>query len=558
MRSPVVRKHAFATAILLCSCVALFSGVVWGGPLKVTLENGDPQRIASTVGNSVIVSISQPVKRVSLGAPEIADALVLTPQQISIIGKTPGVTNLILWGTDDHVSAILDIRVSPDVSRLREMIEKICPEEKTLQIDATHDSLTLSGTVSSAPNLSQILAVTEPFFPKKVVNLLKVRVSPDVEISSDVSKLKEAQLKDTIRKMFPEEKEVRVTAAENTVILSGTVSSTSALSRVLALTEAYLPKEVKAVNLLEVAGVHQVMLEVRVAEMSRSLLRRLGFNFAYLSSSGKNLGLSLLNNLTALPSGGLLGDGVGITDSINAIFRFMSNGTTWTVFIDALKERGLLKVLAEPNLITLSGKSASFLAGGEFPIPVPQQAGSGGNTIFTIEYKPFGVRLDFTPVVLSNMKISMQIGPEVSELDFANAITISGFRIPSVTTRRVSTVVELGDGQSFAIAGLLSDDVRESVSRYPLLGDIPILGALFRSSSFRKNETELIVIVTPHLVKPLDPEKQSLPTDEFIEPDDFEFYLMGYTEGERNAISNSRRPRNQSRREGSMGYIVPK
>ncbi len=304
MRSPVVRKHAFAAAIILSCCVAFFTGAVWGGPLRVTLENGDPQRIASTVGKSVVVSISQPVKRVSLGAPEIADALVLTPQQISIIGKTPGVTNLILWGTDDQVSAILDIRVSPDVSRLRDMIEKICPEEKNLQIDATHDSLTLSGTVSNTPNLSQVLAVAEPFFPKKVVNLLKVRVSPDVEISSDVSKLKEEQLKDTIRKMFPEEKEVRVTAAENTIILSGTVSSTSSLSQVLALTEAYLPKETKAVNLLEVAGVHQVMLEVRVAEMSRSLVKRLGFNFNYVSSSGRNLGLSLLNNLTALPAGG--------------------------------------------------------------------------------------------------------------------------------------------------------------------------------------------------------------------------------------------------------------
>jgi pilus assembly protein CpaC len=211
-----------------------------------------------------------------LGAPEIADALVITPQQISIIGKTPGVTNLILWGNDDQPDAILDIRVSPDITRLREMIEKICPEEKNLQIDAAHDSLTLSGTISNATNLSQILALAEPFFPKKVVNLLKIRVSPDVEISYDTSKLKEAQLKETIYKTFPEEKNINVTTAENTIILSGTVSSTSGLSQVLALTEAYMPKEGKVVNLLEVTGVHQVMLEVRFAEMSKSLLRRLG------------------------------------------------------------------------------------------------------------------------------------------------------------------------------------------------------------------------------------------------------------------------------------------
>jgi pilus assembly protein CpaC len=556
MHSPVVRRHGFVVAVMLSVFMVLFGTVGWGEPLKITLENGDSQRVTSTVGKSVVVSTSQPIKRVSLGAPEIADTLVLTPQQISIIGKTPGVTNLILWGTNDQVSTVLDIQVSPDVSRLGEMIGKICPEEKHLRIDATHDSLTLSGTVSNAPHLPQILALAEPFFPKKVVNLLKVRVSPDVEISSDASKLKEAQLKEIIEKMLPGEKDIKVMTAENTIILSGTVSSTSGLSQILALTEAYLPKEGKIANLIEVAGVHQVMLEVRVAEMSRSLQRRLGFNFNYISSSGRNVGLSLLNNLTRLPQEGFPGTGVEVSDPVNGIFRFLSHNTVWTVFIDALKEQGLLKVLAEPTLITLSGKSASFLAGGEFPIPVPQ-SGVNGVTI-TIDYKPFGVGLNFTPTVLSNKKISMQVSPEVSELDFSNAITTSGFVIPAITTRRVSTVIELADGQSFAIAGLLKDDVREIVAKFPVLGDIPILGSLFRSSSFRKNETELVVIVTPHLVKPLDPEKQTLPTDEFIEPDDFEFYLLGNTEGKRNSIFNSHRPGNQSRLEGSFGYIVPK
>jgi len=560
MHSPVVRRHGFVVAVMLSVFMVLFGTVGWGEPLKITLENGDSQRVTSTVGKSVVVSTSQPIKRVSLGAPEIADTLVLTPQQISIIGKTPGVTNLILWGTNDQVSIVLDIQVSPDVSRLGEMIGKICPEEKNLRIDATHDSLTLSGSVSNASHLPQILAVAEPFFPKKVVNLLKVRVSPDVEISSDASKLKEAQLKEIIEKMLPGEKDIKVMTAENTIILSGTVSSTSGLSQILALTEAYLPKEGKIANLIEVAGVHQVMLEVRVAEMSRSLIRRLGFNFTTISSSGKNLGLSLLNNLTKLPDGTLPSfsppDPMNVTDPINGILRFLSHGTTWTVFIDALKEQGLLKVLAEPNLIALSGKSANFLAGGEFPIPVPQSTVSA--VAITIEYKPFGVGLSFTPTVLSNKKISLQVSPEVSELDFANAITIAGFLIPSVTTRKVSTAIELADGQSFAIAGLLKDDVRETVQKFPVLGDIPVLGALFRSSSFRKNETELIIIVTPHLVKPLDLEKQTLPTDQFIEPDDLEFYLLGHTEGNRNSISNSHRSRNQSRFEGSFGYIVPK
>jgi pilus assembly protein CpaC len=217
-----------------------------------------------------------------------------------------------------------------------------------------------------------------------------------------------------------------------------------------------------------------------------------------------------------------------------------------------LKEEGLLKVLAEPTLITLSGKAANFLAGGEFPVPVPQSSAAGGTTI-TIEYKPFGVGLNFTPTVLSNKKINMLVAPEVSELDFSNALTTSGFVVPAITTRRVSTVIELADGQSFAIAGLLKDDVREIVSKFPLLGSIPVLGALFRSTSFRKNETELIVIVTPHLVKPLDMAKQTMPTDQYVEPNDFEFYLLGSLEG-----MGKVEPTKGSGLEGNFGHIVPK
>ncbi len=238
-------------------------------------------------------------------------------------------------------------------------------------------------------------------------------------------------------------------------------------------------------------------------------------------------------------------------------------GATWTGFIDALKENGLTKVLAEPTLITLSGRSASFLAGGEFPIPVPQSSGGGGTTI-TIEYKTFGVGLNFTPTVLGNGKISMMVNPEVSELDFTRAVSLQGYIIPSVNTRRVSTVIELGDGQSFAVAGLLKDDVREVVRKFPVLGDIPVLGALFRSTEFQKNETELIIIVTPHLVKPIDMTKQTLPTDAYIEPDDFEFYLLGSLEGRGKQDTAKSSPaasvpglKKGSGLEGDFGYMKP-
>ena len=589
----------------------------WGqGPAKIALETAAAQKLSLTVGKSVILGSSETVKRVSLGTPEgipeIAVAMVLTPRQIYLTGKNPGVTNLTIWGASDKVSAVLDVEVSPDVSRLKEMIQKIMPEEKNVQVMATHDNITLSGVVSNTANLHQVLALAEPFFPKKVMNLLKLEESPDlsnfrqtlsqmipdekdlrvtttagnkIAVSGTVSSkanltkvlalseshfpqrvvnLLQAEgspthLKEAIHKILPEEKEIRVMPTGESITLSGTVSSTSNLSQVLALAELYYPK--KVVNLLDVGGVHQVMLEVRVAEMSRSLLRRLGVNFAYISDSGTNFGISLLNNLTRIPPTGWPGSPLTVTDRLNAIFRFTGAGATWTTFIDALKEEGLLKVLAEPTLITMSGKSANFLAGGEFPIPIPQPSGVG--TTITIQYKPFGVGLNFSPTVLSSKKISMQVAPEVSDLDFNNAIQISGFVVPAITTRRVATTVELPDGQSFAVAGLLRDNVREVVSKFPLLGDIPILGALFRSSSFQKNETELIIIVTPHLVKPLDLAKQTLPTDQYIEPNDFEFYLLGALEGRKKeerpaAPSPSADARKGMKLEGEFGHAIPK
>jgi len=253
---------------------------------------------------------------------------------------------------------------------------------------------------------------------------------------------------------------------------------------------------------------------------------------------------------------------LGVGSSVGLIFRFLGGGASWTPFIDALKESGLTKILAEPTLITTSGREANFLAGGEYPIPVPQ-SGTGGGTTITIDYKTFGVGLNFTPTVLSNEKISMAVSPEVSELDFTNAVAISGYVVPALTTRRVSTVIELADGQSFAIAGLLKEDVREVVSKFPVLGDIPILGALFRSTSFQKNETELVVIVTPHLVKPLDMAKQTLPTDQYVEPNDFEFYLLGSLEGRGEPESGSAKRSSlpvqpgQGGLEGDFGHIAP-
>lgn len=480
------RLTAIVTAIsVVLFCLAFLHPAQAAIPFKLKMDPSITQKLSLTTGQSLVAETSADVRRVALGSADFADVKVLSPRQLYFIGMNAGVTNATLWGADGRIAAMIDIEVAPDVVRLKEKIHEMLPNEKDIRVTASQDSLVLSGTVSNAANLSQVLTMAEAYAPRG---------------------------KD---------------------------------------------KKGHVMNLLEVGGVHQVMLEVRVSEMSRTLMRRLGVNFAYMSDGGNTYGISLLKNLVTLPDDGWPGNPLEVGNSVGMIFHFLGANASWTTFIDALKENGLTKVLAEPTLITTSGRAANFLAGGEYPIPVPDEDG------ITIEYKTFGVGLNFTPTVLSNEKISMAVSPEVSELDFTNAVAISGYVVPALTTRRVSTVIELADGQSFAIAGLLKEDVREVVSKFPVLGDIPILGALFRSTSFQKNETELVVIVTPHLVKPLDMAKQTLPTDQYVEPNDFEFYLLGSLEGmgepESGSVKKSAVPvqSGQGGLEGDFGHIAP-
>ncbi|MEF2143900.1 MAG: type II and III secretion system protein family protein [Desulfovibrionaceae bacterium] len=335
----------------------------------------------------------------------------------------------------------------------------------------------------------------------------------DLAVTADITELKRM-----VHQVLPNEPDIQVLATGDTITLSGMVSSTANLATALALAENYAPE--KTVNLLQVGGVHQVMLEVRIAEMNRSVTRRLGFNFRF--TDGSNVAYSFLNNLTGLNGGtSVLGENI-----FGWISGSIAGKTVFDLFLDALKTNGLVKILAEPNLICLSGETANFLAGGEIPVPVPSGLGT-----LAIEYKPFGVWLEFTPTVLGNGKINLVVSPEVSELDPDQGVTIESMNIPALTTRRASTTIELADGQSFAIAGLLKDSVRENVHKLPGLGEIPILGMLFRSSDYLKEQSELVIVVTPRLAKPLDMAKQSLPTDSFNDPSELEFYLFGSLEG---------------------------
>ncbi|MDH3884497.1 MAG: type II and III secretion system protein family protein, partial [Desulfobacterales bacterium] len=247
----------------------------------------------------------------------------------------------------------------------------------------------------------------------------------DLEVVYDLSSLKQQ-----LHTILPGEDSLRVISTNDSITLSGKITSSSNLSQALALAEAYAPKG-KVNNLVEVGGVHQVLLEVRVAEMGRSLTKRFGVNFIY--QNGDEFAVSLLGGLVDFAQDSLTG-GLTFSPAVTSLFRFNQGGGTWTGFIDALREDGLVKILAEPTLITLSGQSANFLAGGEFPVPVPQGLGTVG-----IEYKSFGVGLMFTPTVLSKDKIAIDVSPEVSELDFSTAVRVEGFVSPGISVRRAST-----------------------------------------------------------------------------------------------------------------------
>jgi pilus assembly protein CpaC len=473
---------------------------------SISVNGTVAEKLSLTVGKSLIIDDPGPGEMsLASAAPEIVEVMRLPTGQIYLRGKAAGLTTLSIC-KKKKVSAIFDIEVSPDISRLREAIGKILPSERDIDVSADNEWITLSGSVSGPESLARVLALAEPYAPEKVNNLLTVHMVPET-----------TRLKEKLLEVLPKEEGIKVIESNGMLTLSGTVSSTTNLAQALAIA------------------------------------KRLGINFNAISSSGQNIGLSLLNNLTSIDAVSNtevfvpnvttgVPVGASVTDGINGVLRFLGGDTTWTVLL--------------ATLITLSGQSADFLAGGEFPIPVPQENGA-----ITIEFKEFGVGLSFTPTVLDG-KIHMNVSPEVSELDFSNAVFLSGFVIPGITTRRVDTSIELADGQSFAIAGLLQENVREVVSKFPVLGDLPVLGSLFRSSSFQKNETELIVIATPHLVKPLDMARQTLPGDQFSEPSDFEFYLLGQLEGTGSDESTPVPSMNPAGRpeglDGDFGHIVPK
>lgn len=327
-------------------------------------------------------------------------------------------------------------------------------------------------------------------------------------------------LHDMLRTMFPDAR-IEAAAVGNAIALRGQVPNLEVAEQAVAVAS---PHGERVLNFLEISGGQQVMLQVRFAEVSRSATNALGVNFGF--SDGVGFGASNIGQVNpfGVEAGLVPGD---VNPAVTLFGRARIGETTIDFFINALRQNNLLRILAEPNLIAMSGQEANFLAGGEFPVPVTQGGASGaGGTAITVEYREFGVRLKMVPVVLGDGRIRLKVAPEVSDLDFTTAVRFGGFVIPGLTSRKLETTVELGEGQTFAIAGLLNNSVTSTKDVTPVLGDLPLLGPLFRSVRYQRKETELVVLVTPHLVGAMNPDQvPTLPGEHWRDPTEWDLFL---------------------------------
>lgn len=369
----------------------------------------------------------------------------------------------------------------------------------------------------------------------KLISNVEVHVAPDI-----------AEFKERLRQILPGEN-IEVRTANDGIVLSGTVSSTAKLDRALDLANRYAPERVS--NLMTVGGTQQVMLKVRFAEMQRSVAKNLSSSIA-VRNTGGDVGVigesgtwlsgdNGIDNSTITPKDGTQGA---------LALGFTAGSLEFAVLLEALESKGMVRTLAEPNLTALSGQEASFLAGGEYPIPIATGDGNIG-----IEYKPFGVQLNFTPVVVDGNIINLTINAAVSAIDSTVTVETEGFSVNAFKKRETATTVEMRDGESFAIAGLLQDDFRDLNGQVPWLGDIPVLGTLFRSADYQRAQSELVIIVTPHLVNPTRGEALAMPTDRVRIPTERELFLFGKTAGAPTGAAGEVARQDYS---GSYGYVM--
>jgi pilus assembly protein CpaC len=443
----------------------------------IDLRTGSAQRIALVRGKSQIKRFCTPAAQVTVGAPEVADVVVPSSSEVVIVPRSVGSTNLIVSGRDKR-STVIDIEVGIDTGALRAQFDALFPQEKEIRIGNSGNTLILSGTVSDSQVASQLVELANAF----------------------------------------NEGSLLVSGAGDAGSAPAAGGTGAAIAPAKASTPDVKAPTSKVINMLSVAAPQQVMLEVKIAEVSKSLVDKLGAKAGYSKTNG-SWTYGLISNFLS-GGAGSIGGGVGNIKGLT---------------IDGENRDGLVKILAEPNVMAISGQEASFLAGGKIFIPVAQNNANGSNTI-TLEEKEYGVAVRFTPTVLGSGRINLRVAPEVSELNregigvSLNGSSTASAILPAFTTRRASTTVQLQDGQSFAIGGLIRNNVTSNISRYPFLGEVPVLGTLFRSSDFQNDRTELVFIITPHLVKPMEA-VPALPTDTYVQPSRTEFLLGGKHEG---------------------------
>lgn len=384
--------------------------------------------------------------------------------------------------------------------------------------------------LGKSPGLTTLTLLDET---GKLITNVEVRVAPDL-----------SEFKERLKQILPSET-IEVRTANDGIVLSGTVSSAQRLQRALDLAERYAPERVS--NLMVVGGVQQVMLKVRFAEMQRSVSKALDFGLNGVKDGTRRFGTS---NFLAPRND----DGSVILDAGTfgaGTFSLDIGAFEVEVLLQALESKGLTRTLAEPNLSALSGQEAKFLAGGEYPVPVSQDDGE-----VTVEFKPFGVELNFIPRVVDGDVINLELATAVSAIDNSNGFTSNGLTIAAFTRREASTTVELRDGESFAIAGLLEDDFRDNNAQVPWLGDVPVLGTLFRSADYNRSQSELVVIVTAHLVTPTRGDALALPTDRVKPPTEQELFLFGHTTGNVQKQRGAAAEVAKQDFTGSYGYVM--
>ncbi len=465
-------------------------------PLNCNGEPAAPSMMTLPIGKSTLLKLPEPVTNRTLGNPSVAQAMLVSPETLYLLGVEIGATNMIVQGRSGRCSAI-DVVVTMDPGALQSALRELMPEEKDIRISAAADSLILSGSVSDS------------LVAARVHDLALAYVRRPANVNAGAQQ-------------------------EGMTAVTGSAAGGSASN--LAL------QQLRVVNLLQVAAAQQVMLEVKIAEVSKALVDKLGIKVAGGPLIG-SLNTTLLSNFLTAGLGGNLG-----------IKRSTGSG----VDLSAEKKDSLIKVLAEPNVMAISGQEGSFLAGGKILIPVAQDALGR----VTLEEKEFGVGLKFTPTVLAGGRINLRVAPEVSELSREGVSISSGSAttstnalgsgsiqsvsvLPLITTRRASTTVQLTDGQSFAIGGLIKNNTTTNIRAFPILGELPVIGALFRSSDFQNDKTELVFVVTPRLVKPL-PVNATLPTDGYRDPTRKELFIDGKLEG-----AGNNAPKTQ---DGSAGF----